>query len=417
MDDDPGAAKSATHPYAGCQKPVRRLNDMLGRIAMFRPSKTLALAAVLTLGIAATAFADIKVGITASATGAGAILGTPEMKAVPVLPTEIAGQKVQYIALDDASDATKSATNARKLVTEDKVDVLLGSTLTFTTLPLIDIAAESKTPLLAPTAGSQLVDPVDEKRKWAFKVVPNDHIGAVALAKYMATQNIKTVGYIGFNDAYGETWSKEMGAALPENGMKVVDSEVYARTDTSTTGQVLKLIAAKPDAIFIGASGTPAVVPQKELRDRGYKGPIFQTHGVASPGFIKAGGKDVEGTVISAEPFVVADQLPDSNPFKKVALDFIAKYKAANDGAPPAIFGAHMVDGMSIVAAAVPAALKKGQPGTPEFRAALRDAIEQTKELYLNNGLLSMSPTDHCGYDQRSAVVMKVENGAFKLIQ
>lgn len=383
---------------------------------MFRPSKTLVLALALTLVGAASAYADIKVGITASATGAGAVLGTPEMKAVPVLPAEIAGQKVQYIALDDASDATKSATNARKLVTEDKVDVLLGSTLTFTTLPLVDIAAESKTPLLAPTAGGQLVAPVDDKRRWAFKIVPNDHIGAVALAKYMATQKIKTVGFIGFNDAYGETWAKEMAATLPENGMNIVDSEVYARTDTSTTGQVLKLMAAKPDAIFIAASGTPAVVPQKELRDRGYKGPIFQTHGVASPAFIQAGGKDVEGTVISAEPFVVASQLPDSNPFKKVALDFVAKYKEAN-GAPPAIFAAHMVDGMSIVAAAVPAALKKGQPGTPEFRAALRDAIEQTKELYLNNGLLSMSPTDHCGYDQRSALVMKVENGAWKLIQ
>ena len=383
---------------------------------MLHPSKTLALAALLSVAAAASATADIKVGITASATGAGAALGTPEMKAVPVLPAEIAGQKVQYIALDDASDATKSATNARKLVTEDKVDVLMGSTLTFTTLPLIDIAAESKTPLLAPTAGSQLVDPVDDKRKWAFKIVPNDHIGAVALAKYMATQNIKTVGFIGFNDAYGETWSKEMGAVLPESGMRIVDSEVYARTDTSTTGQVLKLIAAKPDAIFIGASGTPAVVPQKELRDRGFKGQIFQTHGVASPAFIQAGGKDVDGTVISAEPFVVASQLPDENPFKKVALDFIAKYKEAN-GAPPAIFAAHMVDGMSIVAAAIPAALKKAQPGTDAFRAALRDAIEQTRELYLNNGLLSMSPSDHCGYDLRSAVVMKVQDGGFKLIQ
>lgn len=384
---------------------------------MFRPSKTLVLAAALTFGVAGSAFADIKIGITASATGPGAALGTPEMKAVAVLPTEIAGQKVQYIALDDASDATKSATNARKLVTEDKVDLLLGSTLTFTTLPLIDIAAESKTPLLAPTAGSVLVDPVDAKRHWVFKVVPNDHIGAVALAKYMAKQGtIKTVGFIGFNDAYGEGWAKEMAKTLPENGMKIVDSEVYARTDTSTTGQVLKLIAAKPDAVFIAASGTPAVVPEKELRDRGYKGAVFQTHGVASPAFIKAGGKDVEGTVISAEPFVVASQLPDSNPFKKIALDFIARYKAAN-GAPPAIFAAHMVDAMSIVAAAVPAALKKGQPGTPEFRAALRDGIEATKDLYLNNGLLSMSPTDHCGYDQRSAMVMKVEDGAFKLIQ
>ena len=379
-------------------------------------SRALALAAALMCGTAMPCFADIKVGITASATGPGAALGTPEMKALPVLPTEIAGQKVQYIALDDASDATKSATNVRKFVTEDKVDILLGSTLTFTTLPLIDIAAESKTPLLAPTAGSVLVDPVDDKRRWVFKVVPNDHIGALALAKYMAAQGIKTVGYIGFNDAYGEAWTKDVAATFPGMGMQIVDTEAYARTDTSTTAQVLKLIAAKPDAIFIAASGTPATVPAHELREKGYKGPMFQTHGVASPAFIQAGGKDVDGTVISAEPFVVASQLPDDNPFKKIALDFIERYKAAN-GSPPPIFAAHMVDAMSIVAAAAPAALQKGAPGSEAFRAALRDGIEATKQLYLNNGLLSMSPTDHCGYDQRSAMVMKVENGGFKLLQ
>ena len=383
---------------------------------MLRISAIALVAATASFAAALPALADMKVGLTISATGPGAALGTPEMKTVPVLPAEIAGQKVQYIPLDDASDATKSATNVRKFVTEDKVDVLMGSTLTFTTLPLIDIAAESKTPLLATTAGAVLVEPVDEKRRWVFKVVPNDRIGAVALAKYMAKQGVKTVGYIGFNDAYGEAWTKEVTKAFPENGMQIVDTEAYARTDTSTTAQVLKLIAAKPDAVFIAASGTPATVPARELREHGYKGPMFQTHGVASPAFIQAGGKDVEGTVISAEPFVVASQLPDENPFKKVGLDYVAKYKAVN-GTPPAIFGAHLVDGMSIVAAAMPEALKKGAPGTEAFRVALRDGMEQVKDLHLNNGLLTMSPTDHCGYAESSALVMKVEDGAFKLIQ
>jgi branched-chain amino acid transport system substrate-binding protein len=409
-DDRHGATKAREKPGAK----VRLLEP--GRFAMLRISATtfIALAALAAAG--APASADMKVGITISATGPGAALGTPEMKTVPVLPSEIAGQKVQYFPLDDASDATKSATNVRKFVTEDKVDVLMGSTLTFTTLPLIDIAAESKTPLLATTAGSVLVDPVDEKRKWVFKVVPNDRIGALALARYMAKQGIKTVGFLAFNDAYGEAWTKEVNKAFPDNGMKIVASETYARTDTSTTAQTLKLIAANPDAIFIAASGTPATVPARELREHGYKGPMFQTHGVASPAFIQAGGKDVEGTVISAEPFVVASQLPDDSPFKKVGLDYVAKYKEVN-GTPPAIFGAHLVDGMSIVAAAMPEALKKGAPGTEAFRVALRDAMEQVKGLYLNNGLLTMTPTDHCGYQESSALIMKVENGAFKLIQ
>ncbi len=383
-----------THPYA--------------RIA------TLAFA--LSLGATGTCLADITVGITVSATGPGAALGGPEMKTVAILPAEIAGQKVKYVALDDASDATKSATNFRKFVAEDKADLVIGSTLTFTTLPLVDIAAESKTPLMATTAGAVLVEPVDEKRRWVFKIVPNDRIGAVALAKYMAKQGIKTVGFLAYNDAYGEAWTKEVNKAFPDNGMSLVASETYARTDTSAIGQVLKLIAAKPDAVFIAASGTPAAVPARELREKGFAGPMFQTHGVASPLFIQAGGKDVEGTVISAEPFVVASQLPDDNPFKKVALDYAARYKEANN-APATIFGAHLVDAMRIIAAAAPGALKKGEPGSEAFRTALRDAIEQVKGLYLNNGLLTMSPTDHCGYDDRSAMVMKVEDGAFKLIQ
>jgi len=372
--------------------------------------------AAASICAASPGFADMKVGLTISATGPGAALGTPEMKTVPVLPAEIGGQKVQYIPLDDASDATKSATNMRKFVSEDKVDLVIGSTLTLTTLPLVDIAAESKTVLMATTAGAILVEPVDEKRRWVYKVVPNDRIGAVALAKYMAAQGIKTIGYIAFNDAYGEAWTREVTKAFPDNGMQIIDTEAYARTDTSTTAQVLKLIAAKPDAIFIAASGTPATVPARELREHGYKGPMFQTHGVASPAFIQAGGRDVEGTVISAEPFVVASQLPDDNPFKKVGLDYVAKYKEVN-GTPPAIFGAHVVDAMSIIAAAMPEALKKGMPGTEAFRVGLRDSIEQVKGLHLNNGLLSMSATDHCGYADSSAVVMKVENGAFKLIQ
>jgi branched-chain amino acid transport system substrate-binding protein len=373
----------------------------------------IALATVLGLS---SAHAQIKVGITMSASGPGAALGQPQSKTVGALPKEIAGQKITYFALDDESDPTKGAQNGRKLITEEKVDVLIGSSLTPVSLPLIDIAAEAKTPLMTMAAAAVLVAPMDDKRKWVFKVVPNDDIMANAILKYIAKTGAKTLGYIGVSDAYGEGYYKVLSEVAPKLGVTLTGHEVYARSDASVTGQVLKIIATKPDAVFVASAGTPAVLPQKALRERGYKGPIFQTHGVATEEFIKLGGKDVDGAIFTGEAFTVVNDLPSDSPFRKPTNAFIDAYKAAN-GNIPSIFGAHLWDSMSHVERAIPAALKVAKPGTPEFRAALRDEIEKTKDFALNNGLSNMTPDNHNGYDERSAFVIEVKDGAFHLVK
>jgi branched-chain amino acid transport system substrate-binding protein len=371
------------------------------------------LATALGLG---TAQAQIKVGITMSASGPGAALGQPQSKTVAALPKEIAGQKITYFALDDESDPTKGAQNGRKLITEEKVDVLIGSSLTPVSLPLIDIAAEARTPLMTMAAAAILVAPMDDKRKWVFKVVPNDDIMANAILKYIVKTGVKTLGYIGVSDAYGEGYYKVLSEVAPKLGVTLTGHEVYARSDASVTGQVLKIIATKPDAVFVASAGTPAVLPQKALRERGYKGPIFQTHGVATEEFIKLGGKDVDGAIFTGEAFTVVNDLPADSPFRKPTTAFIDAYKAAN-GNIPSIFGAHLWDSMSHVERAIPAALKVAKPGTPEFRAALRDEIEKTKDFALNNGLSNMTPDNHNGYDERSAFVIEVKDGAFHLVK
>jgi branched-chain amino acid transport system substrate-binding protein len=363
-----------------------------------------------------SAQAQIKVGITMSASGPGAALGQPQSKTVAALPKEIAGQKITYFALDDESDPTKGAQNGRKLITEEKVDVLIGSSLTPVSLPLIDIAAEAKTPLMTMAAAAILVTPMDDKRKWVFKVVPNDDIMANAILKYIAKTGAKTLGYIGVSDAYGEGYYKVLSEVAPKLGVTLTGHEVYARSDASVTGQVLKIIATKPDAVFVASAGTPAVLPQKALRERGYKGPIFQTHGVATEEFIKLGGKDVDGAIFTGEAFTVVNDLPADSPFRKPTNAFIDAYKAAN-GNIPSIFGAHLWDSMSHVERAIPAALKVAKPGTAEFRAALRDEIEKTKDFALNNGLSNMTPDNHNGYDERSAFVIEVKDGAFHLVK
>jgi branched-chain amino acid transport system substrate-binding protein len=380
---------------------------------MLRKSWMIALATVLGVG---SAQAQIKVGITMSASGPGAALGQPQSKTVAALPKEIAGQKITYFALDDESDPTKGAQNGRKLITEEKVDVLIGSSLTPVSLPLIDIAAEAKTPLMTMAAAAVLVAPMDDKRKWVFKVVPNDDIMANAILKYIAKTGAKTLGYIGVSDAYGEGYYKVLSEVAPKLGVTLTGHEVYARSDASVTGQVLKIIATKPDAVFVASAGTPAVLPQKALRERGYKGPIFQTHGVATEEFIKLGGKDVDGAIFTGEAFTVVNDLPADSPFRKPTTAFIDAYKAAN-GNIPSIFGAHLWDSMSHVERAIPVALKVAKPGTTEFRAALRDEIEKTKDFALNNGLSNMTPDNHNGYDERSAFVIEVKDGAFHLVK
>jgi len=370
----------------------------------------------LFFGLSLSVMAQIKVGVTVSATGPAASLGLSEKNAFSVMPTTIAGQKVEYIILDDASDPVSAVKNTRKLISEDKVDIVLGSTTAPNSLAMVDVVSEAQTPMIAMASSLKIVDPVDAKRFWVFKVPQNDAHMVTALSAHMADTGIKNVGLIGFNDAYGEGLISEFGKMAGIRKLNVVATERYARTDTSVTGQVLKVLATNPDAVLIAASGTPAVLPFKTLKERGYKGKVYFTDGVINEDFLRVGGKDLDGSFLPAGPFVVANQLPDSNPTKKVSLAFIKLYNASSPAQPANSFTAHAWNTYLILNNAVPIALKTAKPGTKEFRAALRDAIEGTHELITTHGVLNISKTDHMGFDQRARVMVKIENGQWKLI-
>ncbi|MFN3809201.1 MAG: ABC transporter substrate-binding protein [Roseateles asaccharophilus] len=382
-------------------------------------SKTLikSLLAASLAGLGLAAHADINVGVTVSATGPAASLGIPEKNTFTLMPTTIAGKKINYIVLDDASDTTAAVSNTRKLITEHKVDVVVGSTTTPNSLAMIDAVAEATTPMISMAASARIVEPVDGKKKWVFKTPQNDIMMALAIVQHMVDNGVKSAAYIGFADAYGEGWYQEFAKIAGVKGLKIVANERYNRNDTSVTGQVLKLMSAKPDAVLIGGSGTPAALPQKALKERGYTGKFYQTHGVANNDFLRVGGKDVEGTFLPAGPVLVAAQLPANHPVKKSASDYIAKYEAAFGKGSVSTFGGHAWDAGMLLQAAIPAALKTGaQPGTPAFRAALRDALESVKELPAAHGVFNMSPTDHLGLDQRARVMVKIEGGTWKYV-
>ncbi len=355
--------------------------------------------------------ADLKIGVIASSTGPTAVVGIPQKNTAALLPAEIAGQKVEYIVLDDASDPTNAVTGVKKLLAEHKVDALIGPTTTPAALAMLDFVAEAKTPLLTTVGSSAIVQPMDDKKKWVFKTTQNDDLIAEAVIAHMTANGVKTLGFIGFNDPYGENWFKVFGALAEKAGLSIVANERFNRTDQSVTGQVLKVMTARPDAVFIAATGGPAVLPQAGLQDKGYKGRIYQTHGVATNDFIRLGGKAVEGTLMAGGPMLVADDLPAGNPVKAVAQAYIKTYEAKFGAGSTSTFGANTWDAGLLLQKAVPEALRKAKPGSPEFRVALRDALERSKEVVGAQGVFNMTAQNHNGMDQRARVMMTVKAG------
>ena len=376
------------------------------------------ISSLLVLLLASSAaLADIKIGVIASSTGPTAVVGIPQKNTVALLPAEIGGQKVSYVVLDDASDPTNAVTNVKKLISEHKVDALIGPTTTPAALAMLDFVAESKVPLVTTVGSSAVIQPMDDKKRWVFKTTQNDDLIAEALLENMSAAGVKTVGFVGFNDPYGENWYKVFAPMAEKAGLRLVASERYNRTDQSTTGQVLKLIAARPAAVLIAATGSPAVLPQAGLLEKGYKGRIYQTHGVATNDFIRIGGKAVEGTLMAGGPMLVAADLAASNPIKPVAQGYVAAYEAKYGPGTMSTFGANTFDAGLLLQKAIPLALKTAKPGTPEFRAALRDALEGSREVVGAQGIFNMSAENHNGMDKRARVMMAVKGGKWVLLK
>lgn len=372
--------------------------------------------AALTALATAAAHADVTVGLTLSLTGPGASLGIPAQNAARQFPGVIDGEKINYIILDDGSDPSAALRNFQKLVDESRVDVVMGSSTTPATLSLVNIAGERKVPLLSLAASAKIVEPQDASRKWVFKAIANEALVASASVDHMVANKVKSLGFIGFSDPYGESWLHEVKAHAEPAGIRVVATERYKRNDTSVTAQALKLGAAKPDAVFIAGAGTPGALPQKTLLERGYKGAIYQTYGIANREFLKLAGKDAEGAVFAASGVLVADQLAADNPTRPVALEAIKTYEAAYGEHSMSIFAANAIDTNMLLRAALPTALKAAKPGTEAFRVALRDALEQVTGLVTTQGVINMKPDDHVGYDKRAVVMIQIQNGGWKYL-
>lgn len=371
------------------------------------------IAAALALALSGLAHADITVGVVQPLTGPASGLGIPVKNAIAIWPKTMAGENLKVIILDDASDPTAGVKATQRLITEEKVDVIVGSTATPVAIPMADVASASGTVQLA-TSPAALPPGKD---KWTFRLTQSNGVMAYAMVQHMQKQGIKTVGFLGYSDAYGELWLKSFSEEAAKAGIKLVATERFARNDTSVTAQALKITLARPDAVLIVASGSGAGMPQKAIKARGYQGKVYQTHAAATHDLMRTAGKDAEGTFVVSGPGPLAEQLPDSHPSKPLSIQYVQSFEKAYGPGTRTQFAAHGFDAYVVLEKASTLALQKAKSGTPEFRAALRDALETMGRTVISQGVLDWTPADHWGFTNETGVMLQVVNGEFKVAQ
>lgn len=366
---------------------------------------------VFALALSGMARADLTVGVVLSLTGPGSGLGIPTSNGFKLWPETIGGEKVKLIVLDDATDPTQGSKNARRLVEEEKVDVIIGSASVPPTLAIADVARDTQTVQLA-IAPIELPEGRDT---WTFRLPQATGVMAEGVVNHMKAKGVKTFAFLGYSDAYGEVWLKEMTRLAKQAGINLTTAERFGRADTSVTAQALRVISSNPDAVLVVASGSGAAMPHKTLIERGYKGKIYQTHSAASRDLIRLGGKDVEGSFVISGPAVMPEILPDTNPSKKLAADYVQRYEKIFGAGTRNQFAAHTYDAGIVLQRAVPEAMKKAKPGTAAFRAALRDALENIGAVPISQGVIHYTAKDHFGLAGDNARVMiTVQGGNWK---
>jgi branched-chain amino acid transport system substrate-binding protein len=370
----------------------------------------------LLASISSSAAAEITVGFVTSLSGPGASIGIPYEKGILAgyaYADKVGDSKVRLIRLDDASDPSAATRDARKLVEEEKVDVLMGTSGVPGTIAMVVVAAETKTPMISLTPSSQ---PQSPNGQWLISIPQPPPLMVAAVVERMKKDGVKKAAYIGFSDSWGDLVYDAVMKNVPGTGIEVVTNERYARADTSVTAQTLKIIAARPDAVITGGSGTPGALPYLALAERGFKGGLYGSHALINPDFVRVGGRAVEGVIAPTGPVVVAEQLPDSNPTKKVSLAYRQVYQTANNAPTSDAFSAYAFDGWLVFLDAAKRALAKAQPGTPQFKEAFRDAMLETKELVGIHAVYNFKPGEFYGVDERARVLVQLKDGKWVLL-
>jgi branched-chain amino acid transport system substrate-binding protein len=373
--------------------------------------------AALVVSAGAASAAELTVGFVSSLSGPVASIGIPYEKgilAAQAFAGKVGDVNIKLIRLDDASDPSAATRNARKLVQEDRVDLLMGTSGLPGTVAMAVVAAETKTPMISLTPASQ---PQSPNGQWLISIPQPVPLMVAAVVERMKKDNVKRTAYIGYSDSWGDLVYDGVMKNAPAQGIDVVTNERYARSDISVAGQTLKIIAAHPDAVITGGSGTPGALPYIALAERGYKGGLYGTHALINPDFVRVGGAAVEGVIAPTGPTIVAEELPDSNPTKKVSLAFRAVYQKVNGVPAGDAYSAYSFDAWLVLIDAAKRTLAKAQPGSEEFRAALKDAMTTTTDVVGTHAVYNFRPGAFFGVDERSRVLVQLRKGKWTLLQ
>jgi branched-chain amino acid transport system substrate-binding protein len=376
---------------------------------------SLSLLALFWGPVAAEAQEAYTIGAIFSITGPGSSLGIPERDTALMIEAEVNAKggirgpdgkmhPLKLVIYDDASDETKAVLAAKKLIDEDKVTAIVGTTLSGTSLAIVDTAQKAEMPLVSCAAAAKIVEPVAE-RKWIFKTPQSDHLIVGVLVGYLKAKGLTKVAWLNVDYAFGQQGWIEFEKAARTAGLTIVDNEKFGQKDVDMTPQLTRVKAASPQAVVIWSIPPSASIATKNYADLGIAAPLFQSHGVGNKKYIELAGAAANNVRFPAGKLLVADQLPDNDPQKATLLayarDFEAKYGPRNT------FGGHAWDAVQLVTRAMETA------GTD--RAKVRSALEATKNFVGITGVFDFSPADHNGLDRRAAVMIQIVDGQWRL--
>ena len=378
---------------------------------------------VVLLAVFGTAFAQtIRIGAVASATGPASALGEPEANTFRLLQDQlneaggIAGVPVEIIFLDDATDTSQAVTNVRRLIDENEVHAVICCTITANSLAIIDTVQEAEVPTVSMAASASIIEPVEE-RKWVFKTPQTDRLMIQGIVEDMQAKGFGSVAFLGLDDAYGEGGLTEFQTLANETGITVTTTERYGRNDTNVTPQALRAVSSQPDAVLVWGVVRDSALVVNALRDRGYEGQVYVSHGTGNPEFLQLGGDAIEGTLLPIGPMIVAEQLPDDSEIKPVALEYIAAYEAEFGEGTASTFGGHAQDAVKLLELAVTQVIESGADldDVAAARTAIRDALEDAEPYVGIGGVFDFTAEDHLGLDDRALVLVEIRDNTWTL--
>ena len=381
---------------------------------MKQSMKKLVAGTALVLGaFGAIAAEPIKIGSVLSVTGPAAFLGDPELKTLQLYVDDInkkggvIGRPLQLVHYDDGSDANKANSFAKRLIEDDKVDILVGGTTTGSTMSMVPLAEKSGTPFVSLAGAVVIIEPV---KKFVFKTPHTDRMAAEKVFEDMKKRGITKVALLSETSGFGASGKKETEAVAGKYGITLVANETYGPKDTDMSPQLTKIKGTPGvQAVFVFGLGQGPAIVTKNYKQLGITLPLYQSHGVASDEYLKLAGPAAEGVRLPSPAQLIPEKLPASDPQKPVVTAYENAYKAAYKQ-DVSTFGGYAYDGLMLAVDAIKRA-------NSTDKAKVRDALESTKGFVGTSGTFNMSPTDHMGLDLSAFRMLEVKGGDWVIVQ